>query len=119
MHNTDIASKILSTDDFLVDDFNPNVIMSGIAERVKRNRLELNLTQKAFASKSGLSLGSLKRFEHTGEISLKGLVIIAVAIGATEEFSFLFRRKQYRSIDELLKIKKALARDRKRGRLND
>lgn len=116
MKNADITANILSIGNFSIDDYNPDVIMGGIAERVKRNRLELNLSQKALAVKSGVSLGSLKRFEHTGEISLKGLVLIAVAIDATEEFSMLFIRKQYQSIEQLLTKEKAGTK--KRGRKN-
>lgn len=116
MKKADITTNILSSNYFSLDDFNPGAIMKNIAERVKRNRLELNLSQNAFAAKSGVSLGSLKRFEQTGEISLKSLVMMAVALDATSEFSLLFTRKQYQSIDELLTKDKA--RTVKRGRRN-
>ena len=116
MNNIDITANILSTTDFLLDDFNPGAILKKIAERVKRNRLELNLSQNALAIKSGVSLGSLKRFEQTAEISLKNLVMLAVALDATHEFSLLFSQRQYQSIDELLTKDKA--RTAKRGRRN-
>ncbi len=98
------------------DDFNPDAILKNIAKRVKRNRLELNLTQNALAIKSGVSLGSLKRFEHSGEISLKSLVMLALALDASQEFSLLFAGKKYQSIDELLLMGKAS--QTKRGRRN-
>lgn len=91
--------------------------MLKIASHVKRNRLELNLSQNALAAKSGVSLGSLKRFEHTGEISLKNLVMIAIALDSTEEFGLLFSKQQYKSIDELLGKNKAVT-TKKRGRKN-
>jgi len=116
MKKTNITANILSVNDFSIDDYNPDAIMRGIAARVKRNRLELDLSQKAFAAKTGVSLGSLKRFEHIGEISLKGLVLIAVALDITEELSLLFTRKQYQSIEELLAKEKA--GKKKRGRRN-
>jgi transcriptional regulator with XRE-family HTH domain len=114
MENTGITANILSANMFSLDDSNPRAIMKNIAERVKRNRLELNLSQSAMAAKSGVSLGSLKRFELTGEISLKNLVMLAVTLGATQEFSSLFAGRQYQSIDELLTKDKA--RSIKRGR---
>ncbi len=99
-----------------LDDFNPDAILKNIAKRVKRNRLELNLSQNALATKSGVSLGSLKRFENSGEISLKSLVMLALALDATQEFSLLFAAKKYQSIDELLLRGKAS--QTKRGRRN-
>lgn len=116
MENTNITANMLSVNDFLLDDFNPGAILKNIAERVKRNRLELNLSQNALAAKSGVSLGSLKRFEQTAEISLKNLVMLAVALDATQEFGQLFSGKQYQSIDELLTKDKT--RTAKRGRRN-
>jgi transcriptional regulator with XRE-family HTH domain len=116
MKNTDITANMLSVKNFILDDFNPGAILKNIAERMKRNRLELNLSQSALAARSGVSLGSLKRFEHKAEISLKSLVMLAVALDATQEFSLLFSGKKYQSIDDVLK--KDEARSAKRGRRN-
>jgi hypothetical protein len=116
MKNTNIAANILSTDNLILDDFNPGIILRNLAERARKNRLEMNLSQNALAAKSGVSLGSLKRFESTAEISLKNLVMLAIALDATEEFKALFSRQKYQSLDELLtknKLKTA-----KRGRRN-
>jgi len=116
MDNQNITANILSDNDFLLDDFNPGVILKNIAGRMKRNRLELNLSQQALAKKSGISLGSLKRFEQTGEISLKSMVMLALALDATHEFTQLFAGSQYQSINELLSKDKA--KNAKRGRRN-
>ena len=64
--------------------------MQEIAERAKFKRLEQNLTQEGLALRSGVSLGSIKRFERSGEISLKSLIDIALALGCLEDFSALF-----------------------------
>jgi transcriptional regulator with XRE-family HTH domain len=116
MQKSKLTANIESINDFVPDDFNPGLILKNIAMRVKRNRLELNISQAALASKSGVSLGSLKRFEHTSEISLKSLVMLAIALDSTQEFHQLFSGKKYQSIDELL------TRDKdnlpKRGRRN-
>jgi len=105
----------MTVTDFL-QDTNPTAIMRGIAERVKRNRLELNLTQKALAVRSGVSFGSLRKFETTGEISLKSLIKIAIALDTTDDFLALFSRKQYQSIDELIQ---KTEKTKKRGRKNE
>jgi len=62
------------------------------AERVKSRRLEKNLTQEGLALRSGVSLGSLKRFERTGEISLKSLIYLALALNCLEDFDHLFEK---------------------------
>lgn len=116
MPNSDTTANILSANDFSLDDFNPGAILKNIAARAKKNRLELNLSQNALAARSGVSLGSLKRFEHSAEISLKNLVMLAVALDATHEFASLFSGKKYQSIDELLTKDKA--KMAKRGRRN-
>jgi transcriptional regulator with XRE-family HTH domain len=109
-------ANILSDNNFILEDFNPDAIMKKIAARVKQNRLELKLSQSALSAQSGVSLGSLKRFEHNGEISFKNLVMLAIALDSTEEFGLLFSKQKYQSIAELLdKIK---VKTVKRGRRN-
>ena len=95
--------KILSESDFVLDAFNPYAIAKGIAQRLKQKRLTMKLTQQALAKRSGVSLGSLKRFENTYEISLKHLLQLAVILDATEEFASLFPAAHFNSIEEVLR----------------
>ena len=106
--------NILSNKEFVLDDFNPQSIAENIAKRLKQRRLELNLTQNELASKSGVSYGSVKRFETLHETSLKNLLMIAVVLNATEEFKLLFSKQQYSSIDEIVEV--AEKKKRKRAR---
>lgn len=109
-------TNILSDNNFPLDDFNPFALAQKMAMRLKQKRLEQNLTQEALAKRSGVSLGSLKRFEQQYEISLKHLLMLAVALDCTAEFSALFAGQHYNSIDDVLKAN-AVAK-RKRGRRN-
>lgn len=77
-------------------------IAKGIAERVKQRRKENKLTQEELSRKSGVSYGSVKRFETKGEISLSSLINIAIALECEEDFEKLFGKKKYRSIQEVL-----------------
>ena len=52
----------------------PMDIRMEIAERFREVRLNQNITQEALAKRTGVSLGSLRRFESEGEISLKNLL---------------------------------------------
>ena len=48
----------------------PENICGEIAGNVRARRKGAKLSQEALSAKSGVSLGSIKRFESTGEISL-------------------------------------------------
>ena len=104
----DVNDNILS----LIDK-TPNLIMSGIAQRVKQRRLEKGWTQKMLAAKAGLSLPSYRRFESSGEISVRSLVMLAFALDMTDEFETLFSSKSYQSIDDILNAEQT--KQRKRG----
>ena len=91
--------------------------MSGIAQRVKQRRLEKGWTQKMLAAKAGLSLPSYRRFESSGEISVRSLVMLAFALDMTDEFETLFSSKTYQSKDGIVKSEKT--KQRKRGHKNE
>ena len=62
----------------------------------------LKLTQEEFSKKSGVSFGSIKHFENTGEISLFSLIKIAIILDCEDGFLNLFQEKQYNSIEEII-----------------
>ena len=95
----------------------PDLILNGIAERVKDRRLERNLTQKAFAKRVGMGYDAYRNFENTGEITLRNLVLCAIALDDVDSFKELFVKKSYQSIDELLKTQEV--KRRKRGSCNE
>ncbi|MEG0477562.1 MAG: helix-turn-helix transcriptional regulator [Raoultibacter sp.] len=80
----------------------PPEIAGELAQNVRARRKEAHLSQLALAKKSGVSLGSLKRFESSGEISLFSLLKIAIALDCEDDFTQLFARKHYRSIQEVI-----------------
>ncbi len=108
--------NILADNDFILDVFNPAIIARGIAERMRERRLEMNLTQQDLANRSGVSLGSLKRFERNHEVSLKHLLLLAVVLDATEEFASIFSRRQFENMDQALN---ASSKKRLRGKHHD
>ena len=55
----------------------PSSMIETIKDSFKQKRLSFNLTQEGLSNKSGVSLGSIKRFETTGQISLESLLKIA------------------------------------------
>jgi transcriptional regulator with XRE-family HTH domain len=91
-------------------------ILKEISAREKQLRLSQNLSQELLAKKSGVSLGSLKRFEITGEISLKSLVKLVLTLTDIKSLDTLF--PIHEELQSLAQIKK-LAHNRKRGRSRD
>ena len=82
---------------------------------MKLRRLLQNLTQVSLSQRSGVSLGSLKRFENKYKISLEHLLQIALALDGMEEFNNLFPVNNFNSIDEIIKRKNIKKRKRASG----
>lgn len=77
-------------------------INNEIAGKIIRLRKRKKISQKELALRSGVSLGSVKRFEQSGEISLQSLSKIAIALGVEEELLNLFDDVPFESIEEVI-----------------
>lgn len=77
-------------------------INNEIAKKIIRLRKRKKITQKELAARSGVSLGSLKRFEQSGEISLQSLTKIAIALDVEGELENLFENVPFASIEEVI-----------------
>ena len=77
-------------------------INKDLAGRVVKLRKRRKLSQQALAQRSGVSFGSVKRFEQTGDISLQSLAKIAIALEVEGELESLFSQVLYESLEEIL-----------------
>ncbi len=57
--------------------------------KFKKRRKELGYTQRDLASWSGVSLGSLKRFEQSGKISYESLLKLSVFLECIDDFDLV------------------------------
>ena len=73
-----------------------------LAQRVRKIRKRRSITQEKLASISGVSYGSIKRFEATGQISLISLTKIAMALDMADELRNLFTQVPYKDIREVI-----------------
>jgi transcriptional regulator with XRE-family HTH domain len=81
----------------------PPQVMLELAEREKTLRKSHDLSQKELAERAGVSLGSLKRFETSGQISLESLLKLAYALKSLAGFDGLFPPDTApKSLDDLL-----------------
>jgi len=86
-----------------------------LAQRLKELRLLADFKRETLAERSGVSVGSLRRFEDTGEISLKNLLRLAHALGRLAEFGGLLEPPAADSIAAL--EAQGSARKRRRGKI--
>ena len=78
----------------------PEELDQKLAQRVRKIRKRRSITQEKLASISGVSYGSIKRFETTGQISLLSLTKIAIALDLADELRNIFTQVPYKDIQE-------------------
>jgi transcriptional regulator with XRE-family HTH domain len=81
----------------------PSDVLRELAERFRAARKRANLTQTTLAERSGISLGSIKRFEATGQVSLESLLKLSLVVGRLPDFDGLFQTQgeDYHMIERL------------------
>lgn len=89
-------------DNKLLNQKTPNEIAKSLADKIKEHRKKLKISQEVLAQKSGVSLGSIKRFETKYEISLQSFIKIAIALDLDNDLENLFTQKTYNSISEVI-----------------
>lgn len=73
-----------------------------LAQRVRNIRKRRSISQEKLASMSGVSYGSVKKFEMTGKISLLSLTKIAMALDIAGELRDIFTNVPYKDIQEVI-----------------
>ena len=73
-----------------------------LALRVRKIRKRRKISQQKLADFSGVSYGSIKRFETRGQISLLALTKIAMALDMADELRNIFSQVPYRNIQEVI-----------------
>jgi len=83
----------------------PKEMMQELKLRFKQRRKALKITQQELSVKSDVSLGSIKRFEQSGQISFESLLKIAFVLECLEDFERVCEEKELmpQSIEEVLK----------------
>ena len=80
----------------------PEELDQKLAQRVRKIRKRRSITQEKLASISGVSYGSIKRFETTGQISLLSLTKVAIALDLADELRNIFTQVPYKDIQEVI-----------------
>ena len=108
---------MVATDNILSFEYNSwEGKAKALATRAKARRLEMNLTQEGLSVRPGIPIATYRHFERTGKISLEGLLHVAYALDALDDFDAIFNAPRYASLDEALD---ATQKNRKRGKRNE
>lgn len=76
-----------------------------LASNVRARRLTMGLTQAGLASRAGVALGTLRKFEQTGAASIEVLFKLLSVVGGLEEIidASAPQQSQFATIDDVLK----------------
>ncbi len=83
---------------------NPSELQESLKAKFKAKRKAMKITQSQLATRSGVSLGSIKRFESSAQISLESLLKVAFVLECLGDFEQVCNEKEKmpKSIGELL-----------------
>lgn len=97
-----VAFAILSSEDIALE----------MAARLKGRRLAQKLTMEGLAQRSGVPLGTLKKFERTGQIAFVSFIRLAITLKDEAALENLLREQQFETLEEVLESKKKPKRGR-------
>lgn len=83
-----------------------------LSARLKSRRLAQRLTQEGLARRSGVPLGTLKKFERSGQIALRSFIRLAIVLKDEGALENLLLEGKFASLDEVLKRGKQPQRGR-------
>ena len=84
----------------------PEEITMIVSNHTKELRKRLKISRRKLSEMSGVSYGSIKRFEETGNISLLSLTKIAMALDVSGDIKNIFAEVPYKSIQEVMNEQK-------------
>lgn len=80
----------------------PSDVLLNTATKVRGLRKEAGYSQTELARRSGVSLGSVKRFENTGQISMVSFLKILHLLNRLEEFDGILQSGE--NLEEIEKL---------------
>jgi len=87
-------------------------IAAELAVRSRNLRLAQNLTLEGLARRSGVPLGTLKKFERTGQIALASFIRLVITLKDEAALENLLLAQKLETLDEILHSEKKPKRGR-------
>lgn len=92
----------------------PDELMTSLANKLKKRRLEKGLSREALSDLSGVPAPTIAKFEQKYSISLASFVALVKSLGYTNDIKNLISQPLYNTMEELELINKN--KNRKKGR---
>ncbi len=84
----------------------PDEISTEMARRIKLARIARNMTQVDLAQRTGVSLGTIRKIERTGDCGFRTIIKVAQALRLESGLDRLFEMG-IQSIDEMIAVDRA------------
>jgi len=69
-------------------------VLREVADSVRAHRMTLRWRQEDLATRSGVSIATLRRFERSGQIGFLGLAKLLVSLGLADQFLTSLKRPE-------------------------
>lgn len=79
----------------------PKTLREELGGRTKKQRLIHNLSRESLSEKSGVPVPTIRKFENTGEISLKSFIALLQSLDRIDEIENLMLIKEPQNLSEL------------------
>lgn len=89
----------------------PEEVVTLLGERLRKQRLFLEMSQAEVASRSGVGVNTVSNLEAGRNVSVENLVRIAMALGRLHELQELFQ-PQLNSVNDILRYENQSKRHR-------
>jgi len=96
----------------------PDELVALLCERLRTERLTLQMTQAELAGRAGIGVNTLSNLEAGRNVSFESLVRVAMVLGRLSELEALFMPK-LESLDDILRYEKSASRQRIKRKSKD
>ena len=89
----------------------PEEVVGLLCERLRKERLYLEMTQADVAARAGIGVNTVSNLEAGRNVSFENLVRVAMVLGRLQELEELFK-PHLNSVDDILRYESNTARQR-------
>lgn len=93
----------------------PDEILLLLCDRLRKERINQQMTQSELAKRTGISVNTLSNLESGKNTGFENIIRVAMVLGRTDELESLFKPK-LENLDDLRRYESALTRKRIRNK---
>lgn len=101
-----------------LDFVKPSELVKRLCDRLRKERLALQLTQADVAGRAGIGTNTVSNLEAGRNVGFENVVRVAMVLGRTKELEELFMPK-LNSLDDIRRYETSVKRQRIKRRITD